>query len=275
MYNTLVIEYGDDHASVEYRLRDYPVVQRWAECLVLAQQQYHIDDPSRFYGFGDYTDQVQDALGRINQCITAIKLSYPEITRGYVESVNDQQSLNYWHHVFEVYHGLLEKQTGHDSESVLAELNISVHRCESVARGALPRHVVTYYGLPKIELLKNSDYNFFTDTWSAGTVFLNYAEIGKTMADLARDNDDFIHRTAFQPFQHISADFNVKFYAQTDLQAQTIRAKIHDYYNKNYQWLGSLSAKLQAEYLPLADIVGTVDLDFFKQRQEVKSVKLV
>jgi hypothetical protein len=275
MYKSLIVEYGDDSAPIEYRLRDYPVVQRWCERVLTAQQNYSVDEPGRFYGFGNYGDQVKDALDKINRCITTIKLKHPDIEWGYVESVDDQLALNFWHHVFETYHGLLGEELGNELDPVLADLNIHVHRCESVARGAQPRHVVTYYGLPKTEILNDEDYEHFADTWAPGTVFLNYAEIGKTLADLARDDDHFIGQRAFQPFCHISADFNVKFYAQTDLQARCNRAKMQEYYKNNYEWIGPPVNKIWAEYLPLADIVTPVDLDFFAQRQFVKSVNFI
>jgi hypothetical protein len=47
-----------------------------------------------------------------------------------------------------------------------------------------------------------------------GTVYLNYCEIGKTVEDLAHDNDIYIGDDAFRPFGHYSADFNVSFYNQ-------------------------------------------------------------
>ena len=43
-------------------------------------------------------------------------------------------------------------------------------------------------------------------------MYLNYAEIGKTVQDLAHDNDQYIGDDAFKPFDHYSADFNVAFY---------------------------------------------------------------
>ena len=275
MYKTLVIEYGDDLMPVEYRLRDYPVVQRWSECVIRAQELYTIDDPERFYGFGKYEDQVADALDRINRCITVIKLRYPKIALGYLTDVRDQDRLNYWHHVFETYHGLLDQQNDDELNPVLADLNLAIHRCESVARGANPRHVVTYYGLPKTETLTETDYDYFTDVWEPGTVFLNYAEIGKTLEDLARDRDYYIGVSAFQPYQHIAADFNVKFYAQTELRAKEQRVKIKQYYDKYTEWFGPWTKKIAGGHLPLADIVGPVDLSLFETRQSVKSVKLI
>jgi hypothetical protein len=45
-----------------------------------------------------------------------------------------------------------------------------------------------------------------------GTVYLNYCEIGKTVEDLAHDNDEYIGEDAFRPFGHYSADFHVAFF---------------------------------------------------------------
>jgi hypothetical protein len=276
MYKTLVIEYGSDCQPVEYRLRDHPVVQRWAECVIRAQQQqYPIDDPDRFYGFGSRESQVEQALAHINVCIAAIQLCLPELDRGPIANVADQDSLNYWHHVFETYHGLLGEESGTALDSVLADLNVAVHRCESIARGARPRHVVTYYGLPKTETFLPTDYRYFEDTWQPGTVFVNYVEIGKTLADLARDNDHYIKLRAFRPYHHLSADFNVKFYGQTDLQAQANRARMHEYYQYRMKDIVDDRPELWVEHLPVADIVGSVDLDFFAQRQTVRSVTLI
>ena len=43
-------------------------------------------------------------------------------------------------------------------------------------------------------------------------MYLNYCEIGKTVEDLAHDNDAYIGEDAFRPFGHYSADFHVAFF---------------------------------------------------------------
>lgn len=274
MYKHLLIEYGHN-LTLEYRLRDYPIVQRWAEQLVLAQQQYQIDDPTRFYGFGSLENQIKTALDRINQCITLIKLQYPKINVGYVNDVHDQDTLNYWHHIFETYHGLLGQENPNDPLTpVLADLNVCVHRCESVARGAKPRHVVTYYGLPKTQILDDSDFELFTQIWEPGTVFLNYVEIGKTLEDLANDNDRHIGKDAFRPWNHFSADFNVKFFGQNELQANERNAIINIYYQQYQDNFGPWQANFVGGSLPIADLVGTLDLNLLETHQQVTNVTL-
>ena len=284
----LHIEYANpantsDSITLDYRLLDNPVVGRWVNKVLEAQTQYPIDDPKRFYGFGSYEDQVADAISRINNCVTVINLYNPVITKTLTD-IQDQDTLNYLHHMFELYHGLLDTQTSaifgsfwanapQAVKQALADLNLCVHRCESIARGADPRHVVTYYGLPKTDTLDATDYEHFTTTWKPGTVFINYVEIGKTLADLAYDNDAYIAPNAFQPFQHYSADFVVRFFEQTQLQADERYAIIQAYYEKNKNRFGKWKPEYVDGNIPVAILNGAVDLSQIETRQFVKAVR--
>lgn len=278
MLSHLHIEYVNPSAPtdiwvVNYRLRDNPIVPKWTAKVQQAQTHWSIDDTRRFYGFGTYESQVADALDRINQCITVIKMDYPNLHYGYVRDVQDQDSLNYWHHVFEIYHGLLDNQPeGRALLPVLADLNIAVHRCESVARGAYPRHVVTWFGLPKIDCLEEDDYRYFETEWRPGTVFANYVEIGKTLEDLAVDRDEYIGKNAFQPWRHYSADFVVRFYAYSGDEAQQRRNMVNEYYYRNRDLFGPWQASFALGSPPLADVIGPLPLDEIAQRQQVRSV---
>ena len=279
----LCIEYADptnlnDSIVVDYRLRDHVVVPHWVERVLTAQQQYQIDDPTRFYGFGSYNDQANDALYRINECIDTIN-SHKHLIDRRMHNILDQDTLNYLHHIFEVYHGLLDKQDHHfwktapkHVQEALAELNLSVHRCEDVGRGAQPRHVVTYYGLPKTKTLNLDDYKLFANVWEPGTVFLNYAEIGKTLSDLAHDNDKYIAPGAFQPFKHYSADFVVRFFEQTEAQAKEKYATIEAYYQEHKDFFGPWQECFVMGNIPLADIVNINHIQEIEYRQFVKSV---
>jgi hypothetical protein len=66
-----------------------------------------------------------------------------------------------------------------------------------------------------------------------GTVYLNYVEIGKTLSNLALDNDHYIADEMFQPFDHYSADFSVRFFdtAQSDLDQKL--QKIKQYFDQH------------------------------------------
>lgn len=276
----LHIEYAnpdnlEDSVVLDYRLKDNPIVPKWINCVLAAQEKYSIDAPNRFYGFGDYNTQLTTALTLINKNIEIVKSYYPQLTGNYVTDVLDQDLLNYWHHQFEIYHGLLDQQKNIvplEVLSALADLNVCVHRCESVARGAMPRHVVTYFGLPKTNFLDQSDYQYFTDIWEPGTVFVNYVEIGKTLADLTFDNDNYIAPEAFKPFEHYSADFVVRFFEHNSRQATKRRAIINKYYEKHKSFFGPWQPCFVDGNIPLATLEGPMDLKVLESRQYVKQV---
>jgi hypothetical protein len=114
MFTKLHIEYADpadlhNTIVVQYHIRPTDIAQRWVNKVLLAKQQYPIDDPTRFYGFGSYESQVNDALDRINYNITVINLHRQIINRN-LSDINDQDTLNYLHNIFEIHHGLLNQQ---------------------------------------------------------------------------------------------------------------------------------------------------------------------
>jgi hypothetical protein len=288
----LAIEYANpadlsDSVTLHFKLRNHAVTKKWIERLLLAQTQYPIDAPDRFYGFGSIEEQTADALHRMQQCIALIN-SHEQIIDRQLTDVADQDTLNYLHHIFEVYHGLLDQQThpvwqtaSPEVRLALADLNLLVHRCESVNRGAQPRHVVTYYGLPKTETLAVEDYALFEPAIQFGTVYLNYSEIGKTLDDLAVDNDGYIADEAFQPFRHYSADFNVKFYSTGHRQVTEQYAIIKQYYDTHNKFFEQCNLPWGHPYLnsgsiPLADLINTTDIiEQLNTRQYVKSVTLI
>lgn len=276
----MIIEYGDDFFPIEYDLLDFDIVQHWAERVIAAQSfPYPIDHPDRFYGFNSIKDQIQEAISSINTLCDTIENLGIEVTRR-LNSVDDQDTLNYLHSIFEKHHGLLDHKLSHALlEKNLADLNIAVHRCESVQRGAKPRHVVTYFGLPKTKVLELKDYQHFTNKYSFGTVYLNYAEIGKTLEDLTFDNDHYISEAAFQPFRHYTADFNVKFYDSDPSELHIFETRMKDYYYDNQKFFKNKGLEIDNPYLrpgsiPLATIFSKISLDDIKPRQCVKSVKL-
>lgn len=282
----LIVDYADpldpnDVISVDFRLRDYPIVSRWVERVKLAIEKYPIDDPVRFYGFESLPTATQTALARINQNIKTINQHQPLIQRTLTD-INDQDTLNYLHNIFERFHGLLDHQdttfwtaAPTSVKLALADLNVCVHRCESISRGNRPRQVTTWYGLPKTQKLLDSDYQHFTSVYCTGTVYLNYVEIGKTFEDLTNDNDQYISDDAFRPYQHYSADFNVKFYNTGEKEFAEKAEKMLQYYIKNQKFFNQKGLTFDHPYMrpgsvPLAD--ADVDLAAISTHLYVKKV---
>ena len=215
----LVIRLGQDgDLTLEFQIRDTPVAQLWVQRMQ-ARGHYPLDHPDRFYGFGTLAQEQTRAVAYIQRCIATINAHENIIHRPFEYT---QDGLNYLHNIFERYHGLLDQQNSdywnrapEPVRRALAELNLAVHRCEDVATGTKPRVVCTWYGMPKTHQLDPALQDQYGESSiQFGTVYLNYCEIGKTVEDLAQDNDKYISDEAFRPFNHYSADFNIQFHDQ-------------------------------------------------------------
>ena len=218
MSQYLVIKLGHDNFELRFRIRSNPLAQLWLERMH-SRHAWPMDNPDRFYGFGTSKQEQDRAVDMIQQCIDTIN-SYQHIIDREFEYTQD--CLNYLHNIFERYHGLLDQQTSeywHSAPSTvkqaLANLNLAVHRCETAMAAPYPRFVCTWFGMPKTQQLDVETIQTHGELRiKFGTVYLNYCEIGKTVEDLAQDNDIYISHDAFRPFGHYSADFNVAFYNQ-------------------------------------------------------------
>ena len=101
---TITINYNNKF-DLEYQLRDTGFAHRWLLRLKQAQHQnIPIDDATRFSGFDQYEAKI--VIKQLAHCIDTINGFKPLVARR-INSVHDQDTLNYLHHIFEVYHGML------------------------------------------------------------------------------------------------------------------------------------------------------------------------
>ena len=256
-----------------------------------ASRQYQLDDPTRFYGFNHAQQEIARAEHDIQQCISIINSHHAIIHRSF-GGVHDQDTLNYLHHIFERYHGLLDQQHNEywlsAPESVrraLAQLNVAVHRCERVSRGPKPSMVCTWYGLPKTDRLPLTEMQQWGELLPTfGTLCFCYVEIGKTLEDLAQDNDNYIADQAFRPFEFYSSDFTVRFCDPDPVAMQARMDQMQQYHAQHITWfrdrgLGDFyDARLLPLRFPVADLIiehePTHLIDMIRSRQYVKDLYL-
>jgi len=283
------IEFGShDPIILDFQIRNTNLARRWTSKVRVAQRLgYEIDEPRRFYGVDDVEQSRRYALEYINHQIDIIESNGVTVSRR-PQNCEDQDTLNYLHHIFERFHGLLDQQnspewlTGTpDLRRALALLNTAVHRCESVAQGADARMVVTYYGLPKKHVLELDDYDLIEKDYCFGTVMLCYAEIGKTLYDLSKDNDHYISDDAFQPFHHYTADFVVQFHDSTPVNTQELERNMWKYYDQHQSWFEQKGFHrahplLRYGHFPVADLVSKLPrneiLNLLQPRQYARRV---
>lgn len=259
----MLIRLGQDgDLTLRFQIRSSPIAELWLERMC-QRTAWPLDHPDRFYGFGTPVAERDRAIMEIQRCITAINAHEPVIHRPFEYT---QDCLNYLHNIFERYHGLLDQQNSpywqqapDTVKKALAELNLAVHRCESVASGSRPRFVCTWFGMPKTHELDPELQGIHGD-WRIkfGTVYLNYCEIGKTVEDLAHDNDKYIGDDAFRPFNHYSADFNVAFH---DRDLSEIYGSVQHYIDQHQDFFvahnitGVYNIKAQPLRFPVAELV--------------------
>lgn len=213
----MTITFGSD-LSLDFDVESTPIANLWLERMQ-ERHQWPLDDPKRFYGFDDPAVERERAEQKLLESIKIINAYQPIIERPWT-SIDDQDQLNYLHSIFERWHGLLDKQqmawweaAPDNVRRALADLNILVHRAESVIRGNNPRFICTWFGMPKnYQLSPDMMIKHGTIAYQFGGVYLNYVEIGKTLEDLSIDDDRWISDHAFQPFLRYSADFCVRFH---------------------------------------------------------------
>lgn len=248
--------------TLKFQIRSSPVAQLWVERMS-KRSAWPLDHPDRFYGFGTLDEERNRAIAMIQNCIATINSHEPIIDRPFEYT---QDCLNYLHNIFERYHGLLDQQTSPywqrapgPVRKALAELNLAVHRCETVIDGSRPRFVCTWYGMPKTHTLDSELQKVHGDQQvKFGTVYLNYCEIGKTAEDLAHDNDKYIGDDAFRPFSHYSADFNVSFH---DRNLSEIYGSVQRYIDEHQDFFiahdikSVYNIKAQPLRFPVADLV--------------------
>jgi len=276
--------------ELRFQLLDNPLTHLWLERMAL-RDQYPLDHPARFYGFDSKETEIARTTEMIQRCIATINAHQVTIDRPFT-NIFDQDYLNYLHNIFERYHGLLDKQdheywnTAPESvQRALAELNIAVHRCETVTRSNRPRFVCTWFGLPKTKTLTSDMmHQYGTLNTPFGSVCLNYVEIGKTLEDLAMDDDKYISDEAFLPFNHYSADFVVRFYEDSSNQVAEHLEKMQQDYTahqeffceKGYKYFSN--AKLLPYRFPVAHLIETQPrprlLETIQTQQHITRVSL-
>lgn len=276
---------GNNTLTLEFQLIDSPIAELWVERMN-SREQYPLDHPDRFYGFNSQEEEVRRAEYYICSCIETINAYQSIIDRPFT-NYQDQDCLNYLHNIFERYHGQLDQQdtdfwnqAPNEVRRALANLNLAVHRCESIDRGAQPRFVCTWYGMPKtLHLPREHMLKYSTMSTFFGTVYLNYCEIGKTLEDLTTDRDCYIGDDMFKPYNFYSADFVVKFWDDSTEEIQNKLSSMQEYYNTHQDFFKDRGynkfndPRLLPLRFPVAQLVETMPreqlLEEIKQRQHV------
>ena len=290
---------SEDTVTIRFKpLLQNQITHRWLEVLEMSTQLYSIDNPSRFYDFNPNNQEVTFALNKLNSDIEIIN-NHRHLIEKSITDINDQETLNYLHSIFEIHHGHLDKQSKSEYwleapkevRQALADLNIDVHRCEHIRRRKdkqSPRVVITWYGLPKTHHIFDEDYELFNNEYKFGTIYLGYCEIGKTLHDMQRDDElgEYSHATdeALKPYHFFSGDMHIKFYDVDKEQAKIEENLMWEYFDKHKEYFESKGYEKYSKYLnigmlPVAEIETDKPkeeiLELIKTHQHIEDVSII
>jgi len=252
---------GISDYNLEFSLRDINITHKWIKHLNLfIQAGQPWDDKKRFYNFANNEFTEQAVFKKLHELLMVIKSYAPEIVNKQISSPLSQDDLNYLHHIFEMYHGLYDKQNENvfysqapiEVQNALGDLNIWIHRYESLNQ--FPRFVATWKYKPYRDMFDSDDMDLFSLEEEWGDLRLNYCEIGKTLFDFWHDNDQYIHPDAFQPHHHYCFDFTVRFLDKSLYQFDKIEKDIWNYFDKNEKFFHALGYKKYDKQLCLGGI---------------------
>ena len=242
-FATLRLSKENDHTQIfdlKYTLIDNHFTKKWIDRVLEAQQkQYQISEPWAVYNLNDRLNE-EFVIQKLNTLIKAVdeeELLF-DIS---INSVHDQDQLNKIHAVFETHHGKLDKWQDNPifkgkSESFrknLSEINQFVHACEST-RG-VPKIRVVWFDLPKVNQFTEEDYKLFTNYRSFGSLYHLYADVGKNLESLAKDNDQ--HHHDLVPNIHYSADCVAYFCNDTKDTVRDAESKTKAYVENNKDYI--------------------------------------
>ena len=173
-----------------------------------------ISEPWSFYNLNDTWSDTY-TLEFLNKQLSICNGLVPMLFNTRLTDINDQDTLNYLHSVFEQTHGKLDewktrtlfKKYGRKLRKALSNINQTIHRCEDSHNSKKIR--VVYFDLPKTELYTHQDYKIFTTVVEFGGVYVHYTDVGKPIEELAIADD--VYHQDIVPYLHYSVDFSIKF----------------------------------------------------------------
>jgi hypothetical protein len=260
---------GQSDYDLNFRLLDYSIAQRWLKHLELfIQAGQPWDDPKRFYNFPNTAYPEPVVAQHLRHLLSIIKDYAPDIVDREIGDTITQDDLNYFHHIFEVYHGLYDTQDQNEFfknapvqvQDALGDLNIWIHRYETL--GSTARFVATWKYKPYRDDMEEEDFKLFSLKEDWGDLLLNYCEIGKTLYDFWHDNDAYIAPDAFKPLRNFCFDFTVRFNEKTNQEWADIEQKVWNYFDQNQEFFHQQGYKKYDPKLSLGSIaIGKIITD--------------
>jgi len=229
-----------DTYDINYDFLDNAFVPKWIERYKFSQSRGDdISTRNQFYGLNsEWT--AERTIAMINERVDQINIIVPGLIDRKIQSVGDQDTLNYLHSFFERYHGKIDawltdpwwKDKPRELRSIWSDLNNYIHRLEGYRSGSpRPRIKICWYDTPKIKTFDQDDYALFETGTRFGYMYSLYSDVGKDLKSLTYDNDD--HHLDFVPPTYYSADCHLQFSFDSPEKITKIKKDCSEFYDRN------------------------------------------
>jgi len=206
----------NDTFDLSFTLENHHFVQKWIDRYKEVQQrQDPISEPWAFYNLNNkFSDEY--IITEMNRLVEECNFISPGLFDRKLTEINDQDTLNYLHSIFELHHGKLDEwktnplfdvPDGNKLRENLSLINQMVHRAEGQGNNKQIR--VVWFDIPKTKTYTLEDYQLFTNKKEFGGLYTCYADVGKNLEALSFNEDDHVHD--FVPNTYYSADFVIRF----------------------------------------------------------------
>lgn len=207
LYVELGQQTGPETFILEYQIRQGASAEIWKNSLENAIPE-GFSENDRFYNFPGHTKDDLDTLIQDLKNVT-VEINRIESHRQIpdLDQSDLRNSLNYLHLNFAHSH-LVEQSINANNVTLMRDFNRIIHAIESYFNGR-----TKYYeevGIPPCSIVmtfKNSFrtpipedcYQEYTLSYTFGTAYFNYAQVGKQIAEMYQNMDDLLEDEHIQP----------------------------------------------------------------------------
>jgi hypothetical protein len=228
--------------DLEYDIIDNHFTPKWIKAYQRGQQYGNpISNPDRFDGLNNEWTEER-VFGIINERVDQINQMVPGLIDRKLTDSQDQDTLNYLHSFFEQYHGKVDawltdpwwQDKPRELRPIWSDLNIYIHKMESLNRGERPNIKITWYDTPKPDKLDVEDYKLFTPYYNFGYIYTLYADVGKDLMSLTYDHDQY--HLDFVPPTTIAADCRLRFHNSSIEEVSKLKKDCQNFLEKNKKY---------------------------------------
>ncbi len=254
----------DNGVELTYQLESHSVAQRWAHKIASIDSSYIHPSYNAMRGMGGRS--LTALLLELDSLINSLNQWIPDPIVDRVDITQLNASLNRLHIHFP------ELEASESDSLRLAQLyryNNIIHEIQYTIKPS--PYILMCYSHVDHEPLLESDYSLFRSSWTAGSLLLHYAQVGRHPLELMLSRDLECPQDQIRPQTLLSSSHTMRFFS-----CPVRSADFAGFYSTSgYLWPYAVEdPRLAVGYIPLGKIMGAVPMDRLRQARAVVDFKV-